>query len=331
VEQHESKTYEPDIVIQKDEQVLASLKNALQKGLYPSHLNMYINCSLQYYFNKIAGLKETDDIEEKIGADQFGNIVHKVLEDYFKPFREKNLLVTAQDIDRMRAVLPQRVQLAFKTGVLGNVPEQGMNYLLLKVATQVLDSYLKKQAESPDLPLRIISLEQVLETVLEVNLEDEVIKVKIAGKADRIDRTAKATRVIDYKTGLVNPADLKIKQEHVAENLLTNRKYEKVRQLWLYRYLMAKKMQAEGSLSNTLFQPEIEAGIISFRNLNAGFMTSDIAFSENKPEALDEYIQYSEEYLRTFVQDMLNPDIPIRKTHDLEVCQYCIYRGICAR
>lgn len=331
VEQHESKTYEPDIVIQKDEQVLTSLKKALQKGLYPSHLNMYINCSLQYYFNKIAGLKETDEIEEKIGADQFGNIVHKVLEDNFKPFREKNLLVTAQDIDRMRAVLPQRVQLAFKTGVLGNVPEQGMNYLLLKVATQVLDTYLKKQAESPDLPLRIISLEQVLETVLEVNLEDEVINVKIAGKADRIDSTAKATRVIDYKTGLVNAADLKMKQEHVAENLLTNRKYEKVRQLWLYRYLMAKKMLADGSLSNLLFQPEIEAGIISFRNLNAGFMTSDIAFSDNKPETLESYIQHSEDYLRLFVQDMLNPAIPIRKTHDLEVCQYCIYRGICAR
>ena len=79
-----------------------------------------------------------------------------------------------------------------------------------------------------------------------------MINVKIAGKADRIDATAKAIRVIDYKTGLVNAADLKIKQEHVAENLLTNRKYEKVRQLWLYRYLMAKKMQADGRLEGNI-------------------------------------------------------------------------------
>ena len=59
VEQQESRSYDPDIVIHKDEQVLASLRKALEKGLYPSHLNMYLNCSLQYYFNKIARIQES--------------------------------------------------------------------------------------------------------------------------------------------------------------------------------------------------------------------------------------------------------------------------------
>jgi hypothetical protein len=330
VEQQESKSYHPDIVIRKDEQVLASLKQALAKGLYPSHLNMYLNCSLQYYFNKIARIQESEEVEEMIGADQFGNIIHKVLEDYFKPFLEKKLLVTAADISRMVQVLPQRVRQAFKAGTLGNIPEQGMNFLLFKVATQVLESYLQKQASSPDLPLRILSLEQNMETLLPVTLRDEILPVKIAGKADRIDQTDKAIRVIDYKTGLVQAADLKINAEQVEGHLLRDRKYEKVRQLWLYRYLMAKRLQAAGTLDTALFAPKIEAGIISFRNLSAGLLTSDIAFSDN-PDDLPEFIRQSEAYLADFVREMLNPDIPIRKTHDLEVCQYCPYRGICAR
>jgi len=332
VEQQKSKTYEPDIIIQKDEQVLNSLKQALQKGLYPSHLNMYLNCSLQYYFYHIAGIKETDEIEEQIGADQFGNIVHKVLEDYYRPFQENQTLLTKTDINKMLALLPQRVKEAFKAGTLGNVPEQGMNYLLFKVATQVLETYLKQEAESKALPLRILSLEQKLETILPVPVGDETIEVKIAGKADRIDQTEKAVRVIDYKTGLVNAADLKIKPEHVAEHLLTDRKYEKVRQLWLYRYLMTKKLEAEGKLSLIPgLETSIEAGIISFRNLSAGLMTSDIGFSDGQTDTPDGYIQHTEAYLGNLVRDILNPAIPIKKTHDLEVCQYCIYRGICAR
>ncbi|WP_026464918.1 PD-(D/E)XK nuclease family protein [Adhaeribacter aquaticus] len=331
VEQQESKEYHPDIIIQKDEQLLASMKQALQKGLYPSHLNMYLNCSLQYYFYKIAGIKETEEIEEQIGADQFGNIVHKVLEDYFKPFWEKKTLITAKDFEVMQIKLPQRVKEAFKAGILGNVPEQGMNFLLLKIATQVLEAYLKKQTESKDLPLQILSLEQTLETTLQVNIGHETIPVKIAGKADRIDRTEKAIRVIDYKTGMVAANDLKIKTEDVAEHLLTDKKYGKVRQLWLYKYLMAKKLKAEGKLDNTLFEPTIEAGIISFRNLNAGLMTSDIAFEDDKNIGLEDFMQHSEKYLSQFIQDMLNPEIPIKKTQDLEVCQYCVYRGICAR
>jgi hypothetical protein len=330
VEQQESRSYDPDIVIRKDEKVLASLKQALMKGLYPSHLNMYLNCSLQYYFNKIARIQETEEVEEMIGADQFGNIVHKVLEDYFRPFQEKKLLVTAADVDRMVQVLPQRVRQAFKAGNLGNIPEQGMNYLLFKVAGQVLESYLKKQALSPDLPLRIISLEQTMETVLPVAVNGEILQVKIAGKADRIDQTNKAIRVIDYKTGLVQDAHLKIKADQVETHLLSDRKYEKVRQLWLYRYLMAKKLQAEGTLEAGLFAPKIEAGIISFRNLNAGLLTSDIAFSENADD-LPAFIRESEILLAGFVREMLNPEVPIHKTQDLEVCQYCPYRGICAR
>ena len=60
-------------------------------------------------------------------------------------------------------------------------------------------------------------------------------------------------------------------------------------------------------------------------------MTSDIAFADKAVDSADIYIQHTETYLGNLVRDILNPEIPIKKTHDLEVCQYCIYRGICAR
>ncbi|MDQ4141397.1 MAG: PD-(D/E)XK nuclease family protein, partial [Bacteroidota bacterium] len=252
------------------------------------------------------------------------------LEDYFKPFMEKNLLVTSADVQHMRQTLAKKVKQSFQDGTLGNLPEQGMNYLLYKIATQVLENYLKQQQTADEMPLRILKLEQVMETQLAVPVNGETITVKIAGKADRIDQSGSTIRVIDYKTGLVRAPDLKITPEEMDTHFLTNRHYDKVRQLWLYRYLMAKQLQADGKLNDSLFPVQIEAGIISFRNLNAGVLMPDMQINENKND-LPEFIQTSEKYLREFVQQMLDPTQPIRKTHDLEVCQYCPYRGICAR
>ncbi|WP_192820769.1 PD-(D/E)XK nuclease family protein [Rufibacter sp. LB8] len=336
VEQLDTKEYEPDIIIQKDEALLAKLKQQLQYGLYPSHLNQFVNCSLQYYFSRIAKLEEVDEIDEKVGADTFGTIVHQVLEDYFRPFADSGAPIEKPDVELMLANLPEKVKQEFKRGTLGNLPEQGMNLILYQVAVQLLTRYLEGLLSSDELPLYILQLEEKLFTDLEVTLpHGEKITARIAGKADRIDLSGQTLRVIDYKTGKVEAKNLKVKPEELEEALLHDRKLDKVRQLWLYRYILAKEMQ-KGSLleSKILNLPKAqygyEAGIISFRNLEAGVLTSHLPFQDEAGAPVD-FTLMSETLLRKLVNNMLDPQEPIRKTNDLETCQYCAYKTICAR
>ncbi|AMM52111.1 hypothetical protein TH61_14215 [Rufibacter sp. DG15C] len=336
VEQLDTKEYEPDIVIQKDEEVLGKLKNELQRGLYPSHLNQYVNCSLQYYFSRIAKLQEVEEIDELVGADTFGTIVHQVLEDYFRPFAEEARPIEHADIDQMLAGLSEKVKEEFKRGTLGNLPEQGMNLILYKVAVQLLTRYLEGLQTSEELPLYILSLEDKLQTELEVKLPSgEKVNVQISGKADRIDLSGRTLRVIDYKTGKVLAPSLKVKPEDLEATLLHDRHLDKVRQLWLYRYILAKEIQNGSLLESKVLnlpksQYEYEAGIISFRNLGAGVLTSELPFVDAQGNPAD-FMETSERLLRELVVRMLDPAEPIRKTNDLETCQYCAYKSICAR
>ncbi|WP_066839173.1 PD-(D/E)XK nuclease family protein [Rufibacter ruber] len=336
VEQLDTKEYEPDIIIQKDEEVLFKLKEQLRRGLYPSHLNQFVNCSLQYYFSRIAKLEEVEEIDEAIGADTFGTIVHQVLEDYFKPYAEEGNPIERSDVERMLAGLETKVQQEFKRGTLGNLPEQGMNLILYKVAVQLLTRYLQGLLESEELPLYILQLEETLLTDLDVSLPSgEKITARIAGKADRIDLSGTTLRVIDYKTGKVEARNLKVNPEDLETTLLHDRHLDKVRQLWLYRYILAKEIQ-KGSLleSKVLNLPkshyDFEAGIISFRNLGAGVLTSELPFVDAAGAPAD-FMSTSERLLKELVLHMLNPEEPIRKTNDLETCQFCPYKTICAR
>ncbi|WP_242478782.1 hypothetical protein [Hymenobacter lapidiphilus] len=75
-------------------------------------------------------------------------------------------------------------------------------------------------------------------------------------------------------------------------------------------------------------RPAADAAIISLRNLAAGPMSADMGFLTADGQ---DFGRHSEELLGQLVRRILDPAEPIRKTDDLDKCQYCVYRGICAR
>nr|WP_246597025.1 PD-(D/E)XK nuclease family protein [Pontibacter aydingkolensis] len=334
VEQEQTRKYEEDILIEKSPETIAQLKKELERGLYPSHMNMYINCSLQYYFARIAKMQEIDEVEEQLGADQFGTIVHQVLEDFFKPHVQSGEPIQAEHVEQMLQALPAKTKAEFSKVTQGAKPERGMNYLLYKVAIEVLEKYLQKLKASDELPLYVLRLEDTLDAILPVQVNGETLQVRIAGKADRIDLTGHELRVIDYKTGKVEQNQLRIKPEDVGLHFLTDAKYGKARQLWLYEYILHRTLQREPEkiLHNAQHVSPLnidpKSGIISFRNLDPGVLSSEFNFMEATGK---DFIPASEQLLSDFVNSMLDPAEPIKKTQDLDVCQWCAYRGICAR
>jgi hypothetical protein len=205
--------------------------------------------------------------------------------------------------------------------------DEGLNHVLGQVASQLVRRYFESLLTQPNaLPLLIQSIEEGLQATVYVALPSgEKLPVSLIGFADRVDQLPDGRlRVVDYKTGLVHAHELKLQKRNETPTEAANRLIredtpaaDKVRQLWLYRFMLE-----QGG------RPAADAAIISLRNIPAGPMSADMSFLTADGQT---FMARSEELLGQLVNRILDPAEFIRKTDDLEKCQYCPYRGICAR
>ena len=303
--------------VAKSPEVLAKLRTLLTgRGLYPTALNQFIDCSLSFYFSRVAGIAEEDEIEEKMGAAEFGNWLHKTLENLDKNYRIPGLPVT---LDMVQAEL----EATFKQVMKGRVMESGINLLLYDVAQRLMLDFQERQAKLVD--LRVISTEEKYSTQLDVTLDGgEVLRVNIGGKIDRVEQLGQTIRIIDYKTGKV---ELPAKSSDIVARLPleTGPKWGKARQLWLYKYLFLK--DSKGYNPKNL---PVTAGFYSFRAIEEGLQENTINF-HGSDETPAQFIGASEEMLRVMLRRLLDPAEAFRKTDKLETCAYCDFKRICGR
>lgn len=317
-----------DLSVPKTDSIRADLITLLTtKGLYPSYLNQFISCSMRFYFSRIVNIAEEEEIEEKMGAAEFGSWLHKVLERL-----DVEYYLKGNPVDE--SVVKTLLEEEFAVSMKGRVIESGMNLLLYDLARKLMLDFHRQQSELTG--LHVIGTEQTLETFLTVPLHDgRSIRVRIAGKIDRIERLGDRIRIVDYKTGKVDLPDKAPKD--LAEKLLKDGREDKMRQLWLYRYLALKNIRDYGGLPRDKAKRNIyeaanlpvDAGFYSFRDLKGGFKSNPVTFgNDDSPE---QYIKDSEELLGELIRRILDKNEPFRKTDQIEICQYCDFKGICGR
>ncbi|QKG51727.1 PD-(D/E)XK nuclease family protein [Hymenobacter sp. BRD67] len=327
-----------DLVLGKDAPMLAGLRGVLERGLSPSALNEYLACSLKFYFSRLARFQENEEVEEALGADGFGTVVHDALEQLLKPFEVEKRDLTAADLPAILAKVPAEVrrQLRQEGADRQARPEDGLNHVLGQVAVRLIRKYLESLPEQPGvLPLRIAAQETPMAATVFADIPGEAapLAVRIFGRADRIDALPDGRRrVVDYKTGLVERRELNLRGTQkplsaadTVERLLTDSSSgaDKVRQLWLYRFML------ESDALNPA-PPGSEAAIMSLRKIDEGLLSAPLDFITEATGEPD-FLKASAGLIARLARRMLDPAEPIRKTDDLAKCEYCPYRGICAR
>ena len=327
---------ETKLEIQKTEDILAFIeKDITEKGIFPSQMNQYIDCSMKYYFSKIAKIAEEETVEEKIGVDTFGNWIHKTLENIDNEFVNQGGIIEKEDLEAVLENIQSYLKTAFAETNQGLRAEEGMNYVLYQVGETIVRKFLSHQLKNELFPIELLDVEKTLKVDVPVTVNGKNILVKIAGRIDRMDRVnGHQVRVIDYKTGKVEANNLTIKTEDISAMLLVDKDKDKFRQLWLYRYMVLKAMISQDGLTikGTKLKPfenEVSAGIYSFRNIEAGLLQQKVEF--NAGETIHDFIHESEQQIGTFVQNLLNPETTFEKRTDQENCVYCDYRRICGR
>jgi hypothetical protein len=307
------------ISIAKDDIVYPMLKEAAVKGLSPSAINTYRNCKLRFYFQNIIRLKEMEDVMEKIDAATLGNIIHESLAELYEPY--VNTVITSEIIEKLAKNSEDAVRKAFLNYFKSDEISYGKNYLIYKVALKLIGRFFSKEKESIEAlqlenkSLKILALETNIEKEIKLTVNNDIICIKLHGKADRIDCTEEVVRIIDYKTGYFDSKDLMIKQWNDLTNKPT---MDKCFQLLFYSYLAEEK-----------YDKTILAGIISFKKLSEGFVVvRDVSKEEH---SADNYLKSFDFIVRQILTDMFERAVPFDQTDDYERCELCPYNLICHR
>ena len=322
-----------DIIAQKTN-ALDRLHHLIEeKGLSPSAMSTYLNCTLKYYLRYVAQI-EDNSVEEDVGANDIGTVIHDTLELLFKdylPHDGKQEVIDKTLFDNViRPRWQEKLDKAIAEKYKNGFPDVGFNYLNRKTIEQQLKNYLNytsKQLEYGDLV--ILETEGELRTKLQTKLGES----SYYGRTDRIDRFGGVIRVIDYKTGHVSGSDLKVPVRHHSESDLEYLKRipEKAMQLLLYKYMYLKEHsaitpeQVIGAIHGLRYPSGIEFG------LNKATPTK--SDSDADPTFLDDatFIHDMEAMLEALVDEMLDTQIPFVQAQDDKKCGYCEFKLICKR
>ena len=304
-----------------------------EKGISPSALSTYLNCPLKYYLKYITQI-EDNSIDEDTGVNVIGTIIHDTLEFLFADYLPKD--GKTQVIDKEifdKVIKPQWEQKLAKSmakNLPNGLPDVGFNYLNHVTIEQQLKNYLNytsKQLENNT--LTILETEGELKTKLQTPHGNCIFY----GRTDRIDQFDSLIRVIDYKTGHVEGADLKVPVRHHGESDLDYLKQipDKALQLLLYKYLYLKKNptispeHVVGAIHGLKYAHDIEFGLFK-ASPKKDDADADIAFLED-----DNFIPDMEAMLEAVVNEMLDTKTPFVQSVDDKKCRYCDFKLICKR
>lgn len=293
------KAHEP-MVVQKSELVMERLREMAENGFSPSTLTTYIRNPMQFYFQRILRISETEEVEENIAINTLGTIIHAALEVLYKPYM--NTFLSISNVENMLKIADSEVFKQFKTVYKEGEITKGKNLLAFEVAKRNVYNFLQleKRLLEQDDAVKVLFLEKNFEAVLQdVRLP---FPIKIKGNVDRIELRNGKLRIIDYKTGKVEQNGLAIQNWN---GLTDDIKHDKIIQLLCYAFMV----QAE--FPNT----EMEVGIISFKNLKAGFMPFQI--KEGREVILNEVDDSVLEDFKTelivLLNEILNVELPFEE------------------
>lgn len=284
--------------IKKSPEILQKIKERAERGFSPSALTLYIRNPIDFYYRYILGVQEEDALEETVAFNTLGTVVHKTLENLYRPWIEEG--VTPEYLKEAIKRSPAEVSRQFKECYTKQPLDKGKNLLIFEVAKRYVANCLKREIKELEQGnhLEILQVENKLKAEISVPGLDFPIFLK--GEVDRIDKRNGITRIIDYKTGKVQQNQVEISE---WEDLNSDYdKYSKTFQVLSYAYLLNHQ---------DAFNEPVEAGIISFKNLKGGFLKFSRKEGKHKNSEIDqEVLTDFKIQLEKLITEICDPEVP---------------------
>jgi len=295
--------------------------DALKEKEYSiSQLETYAKCPYRYFAQRILLLKEVEEPTEEIEAIEMGSILHKILYEFYKELRNRNIVLNKADKKELEeaevlifAAAEKNIEKAnFRSPVAFFEKEKilGING---DRKNSILYKFLEEEIKSPE-----GFVPEFLEVVFRSERNEETgpeeswlnKNIKIRGKIDRIDidKRGKYLKVMDYKLNGKKPT---------IEELLNGKS------LQLPLYLFAAKHLINAQLYKDYGS---EAGIYSLK-----FREGKFGYSEIKARTADELVKICLDAIERYIEDINKGHFHLSSLEDREskICRFCSFKSIC--
>lgn len=282
--------------VTKDAQVFNRLRAIVSgKGLSPTHLRDYRQCSYRFYLKYILRIQEPEDIVEEPGAREWGNAMHRALHYFYKYDVQQGY--TEEDMGNARALLDKRLVTAIRNEI-ARVPKKVIEFDI-ELYRRRMEHVLRSDAQRFNDGFRVIT--ERLEKYVNGDVMIGDMHVKLFGRADRVDEKDNMCYVIDYKSKV--PA---------KKNYTVGPDFQEF-QLPLYALMMTSGTHDR-------------IGGLVYYDLSRVVRLVSVADEETIETYLDEF---RKEILVPTLTELLNPDVCFCQTDEPESCRYCMYKNIC--
>ncbi len=165
--------------------------------LSPSALEDYVKCPLQFYYKRILGLKEREEVIDETENSPIGIIVHQALQNFYVKFPDADpRLQVPQDV--LDAELKIFVAAAFRRFTFD--PEIGLEKIRSWTIHERLRRFIMEDRQRmASGGIRVEAVEKELE--IQFPVPGLKAPVRLTGRIDRCEAQGEILRAIDYKTG----------------------------------------------------------------------------------------------------------------------------------
>ena len=303
------------ISVDKDDTMLKKITK-----LSPTSISTYLRCSLQYYWKYIMNIN-CDEVNEEIQMNVIGSIIHNTLDELYRNFGNE-IVTESKFLEVRNQYLDKCYQNALRNNNFRNgLPKTGFNSIIASVIDTMISRFLDNEHNIvKENSLRILCTEKELSFHLN--------NVELHGFADRIDLLNDKLRVIDYKTGSVNPYDVSISGN--AKQLQDM--HDKSIQLIMYKYLFIKMLNSNAlgldeALIAHIEEENIVPGIIALQKMSNGVFELKV----NNADLANDFEAQCDIMFEQLISDIFDKNNPFTQTDDTKVCGYCSFRNICKR
>lgn len=268
----------------------------------PSSLKSFIKCPLKFYYEKVAGIREPDEVNEVMKDNNVGSLLHYVLEKYYTT-AQKNIEYLINE--------------AFVNVLYRSYSGKGYDVIVFgsvkKMAENVINYDKKRKPFS--------------NVIAELKYEAMIDDIKISGVIDRIDDDDEFTRVIDYKTSVpssLNGRVLTYNFDDMFDGNKINTINEEVMQVLTYCYCLSKSEK----FKNRKLKP-----LLYNTYLIAKGDQKDCIDGPTVINCYDDVKNDFETRLENKIKDLKdaltdNSKFFVRATKE-EHCTYCSFRNLC--
>lgn len=327
VEESEIKKTQEDVDIVKNTHLSAS---ALQN---------YLHCPAKFYYHTVKKLSQEDEVAESLDAGMIGNVYHGTMQAlYFGPvamdpgfsMERKNVEAHISEqqkevsIDYIKSWLSRgdeikaRIRSLVKAELNNAFEVTGRNLVYEDVVLQYVLKTLQRDIELME--QNHVSSFQILG--LELSCKWQFEGYNFVGYIDRLDSVVPGVvRVVDYKTGKVEDADVNIDDanaDSVVESLYLpdNPKRPKIAmQLFLYdMFIEDTDLVKDQQIVNSIYPA-------------AKLFVSPVVEVPRSAR----FTELMKDRLKGMLEEISDLSVGFRRTSCVDNCKYCDFKTICGR